>query len=67
MGNIIVGNEGDMIEVTLRDFSGKKIESWRCPTRDRKSITRIIKLIEDKYGIKKEEDFLSLDNEFLKF
>lgn len=71
MGNIIRGNDGDTVEITLRDYSGGKIESRRCPAKDEKSIDSIFTWLKEKYGKgtgKKEDiDFLSPDSEFLKW
>ena len=80
MGNIIRGNNGEILDVTIRDFSGAKIQGFKSNSDDEVTNTSIIKILIEKYGVKldldrlkkdlnrKEEgDWLSTDSEFLKF
>ena len=71
MGNIIKGSSDDIIEITVRDYSGARQESRRCPAKDEASLDRIIKWLKEKYGTgtttENEKSWLSLDSEFLKF
>lgn len=54
MGTIDYRQAGDMIEIIVRDFSGTKIETHRCPIRDKKRYASILRYLEDKYGVKPE-------------
>lgn len=63
-------NRGDeIIEVTIRDSSGARIEVRRCNLSDNKECGKIWKWLHDKYNFKPtiEKAFLSEQSEFLKF
>ena len=58
------GRQGETIEITVKDSNNSKIDFFRC--NNNKDFSRIIDLLDNKYGFKKgkfdEEDEL----EFLK-
>lgn len=63
-------NQGDeVIEVTVRDHTGARIEVRRCNLSDEKECGKLVKWLKEKYGFKFKIDreWLELDNEFLKF
>lgn len=68
MGSIISGNMGDILEVNIRDYSGAKIQTFRCNIGDKDEIKRIFKVLKDKYDIDVKGDggFFSMDNDFFK-
>lgn len=51
----------DIIEITIRDTSYAKIESYRVSLANKRELFEIIKMISEKYGIDKmlNNDFLS--------
>lgn len=42
------GRKGEMVEITIRDVNGAKLDFFRC--NNKKEYPRIIKIINDKYG-----------------
>lgn len=42
---------GEVIEITVRDFTGKKIDSWKLNCNDKKSQFKLGRLLKEKYGI----------------
>lgn len=48
--NIDYHRQGELIEITVRDYGKKKIESHTCNARDSKKYGAIIKYLKDKYG-----------------
>lgn len=42
------GRQGEKIILTIRDFSEKKLEEFKC--NDEKSYQRAVKAIKEKYG-----------------
>lgn len=45
---------GDIIEVTIRDSSGAKIRTIRCPIQDRKRVAIMMSELRNKYGFEPE-------------
>lgn len=63
-----VFNKGeDIIEIKITDPAGNKIDTKRCKVSDKAELTRILNLIKSKYNVKIDDDWLSPENEFLKF
>lgn len=63
-------NQGDeILEITIRDQTGARIEVRRCNLNDEKECGKIVKWLKDKYGFKFKFDksWLEVDNEFLKY
>lgn len=55
---------GELIEITVRDYGKKKIESHTCNGKDSKKYGAIIKYLNDKYGFKPTIDLdKSINNE----
>lgn len=50
MGSINYNRTGDLIEINVRDFSGRKIESHTCNAKDKKKYGSILRYLKDKYG-----------------
>ena len=63
-----VFNQGeDIIEIKIMDPAGNKIDTRRCKVSDEDSLRLILKWIKSKYNVAFQDDWLSVDNEFLKF
>ena len=61
-------NKGeDIIEIIIRDQTGHKLEERRCNMSDKKELVNILKWVKSKYNAQFDDDWLSVDNEFLKF
>lgn len=63
-------NQGDeILEVTIRDQTGSKIEVRRCNIGDEKECGRIVRWLREKYGFKAKVDKhgLEVESEFLRF
>ena len=54
MGVINYHKTGDLIEINIRDYSGKKLESFRVNGADKGQYRKILKYLEDKYGFSPE-------------
>lgn len=78
MGGIIKGNSGDIIDISVRDYSGAKLGTWRANIGDEDEVARILQNIFMKYNpsiieslLKKNKltkvDWLGTEGEFLKF
>lgn len=71
MGNIRFGNNGDVIELKVRDCTGALIESWKINASDKALFEKMLSILERKYGYDKVEikeyDWLNTESEFLKF
>ena len=52
--SIIYNKSGDVIEITVRDMSMKKIEQWKFNVDDRKLGNKIFSVVLSKYGFKPE-------------
>ena len=59
MGTINYHRTGDLIEINVRDFSGRKIESHTCNAKDKKKYGSILRYLKDKYGF---EPLIDLDD-----
>lgn len=46
--------EGETLEINVKDASGSKIETWECNIKDKKTSTKILKILKEKYGFKPE-------------
>ena len=57
------GNSGDIVEITLKDSSGKRFDFFRCDNE--KEYRRILKLIEKKMGFRglDKEDSIDIKKE----
>ncbi len=68
MGGFIRGNDDDIIELVIRDYSGAKRSTWRFPAKDEKSFNKVVKSIQEKYGSGvSDKDIFSVDSEILSF
>ena len=70
MGRRVHYNTGDeIIELTIRDQTGSKIEVYRCNGKDAEELGRILYRIFKKFDIKPKlpNNFLDITNEFFKF
>jgi hypothetical protein len=50
MDNYDYNRQGDIIEITIRDSSHRKIESFKANMSDKKQCKKILTYIEFKYG-----------------
>lgn len=68
MGHILYSERiGDILEVTIRDYSGARIESRKCNLLDKKAIRIIVLWLKEKYGVEIEKDWFAVEDDFLKF
>jgi len=69
MRSVSYNRGDDILEVTIRDSSGGKIEVRRCNLSDGKQCGMILKWLKDKYQFTPliDKSFFDLQNEFLKF
>lgn len=44
------GRKGNLIEITIKDEVGTKLDFFRTTSQDKKSVKKIAKIIKDKYG-----------------
>lgn len=42
---------GEIIEIVLRDYSGNRIDNFKCNTKDLKARSKIGSILHEKYGI----------------
>lgn len=65
----IFDGSSDVIEVIIRDGSGRKIESRIANLADKEEVGKMFKILKTKYNLrmKEEIDWLGTDSEFLKF
>ena len=58
---------GSIIEFVVRDDSGAKIETQKCPIKDKKKATWIMRMLKEKYGfvpeIKNERSVSFMESE----
>ena len=47
----IYGGGGETIEITVRDSSGAKLESWRVETKDVARLKQIYRALKTKYNL----------------
>lgn len=45
-------NNGEVVEIIIRDYSGAKIDSFRFNISDRGKCNMVLKTLQDKYGMK---------------
>lgn len=45
---------GDKVEIVIRDFSGRKLESFTCNMKDKKKYSEILNYLKEKYGLEPE-------------
>ena len=59
----------DIIQISVLDPSGAKLETYRCNKSDSKEYGRILKILYEKYDAKPELDkgFLEVEEGFFKF
>jgi hypothetical protein len=50
MGIIDYNRTGELIEIVVRESSGRKLETHVCNVRDRKKYTKILEYLKEKYG-----------------
>lgn len=56
MGIINYDRTGDVIEITIRDYSGAKLETHTCNAKDKKKYSAILRYLKDKFGFEPEID-----------
>lgn len=56
MGRLRYNGNEDILEVTVKDPTGAKIDSYICNINDKKGIRRIIFLLKNKYNVDFAED-----------
>lgn len=59
MGNIIKGQNADLIEIIIRDYSGAKIEKYICSINDTERLKKIFKILNEKYSL---ANFFNVDS-----
>lgn len=50
MGIVDYQRTGDLVEINVRDGSGRKVETLICNARDKKKYKNILEYLRDKYG-----------------
>lgn len=50
-------NNGEIIEVIIRDFSGAKIETMKAPIADKKKVALLFQRLKEKYCFEPEIKF----------
>jgi hypothetical protein len=48
-------SEGEMLEITIRDSCGTKLDSFKCSKSDTKKYYQIISILKHKYGYGQQE------------
>ena len=75
-GKFYINGKADFLEVTIRDYSGAKIEIVRCSLGDKVAETKLFKYLYTKYGFspdlnnlkeEKSNEILDFNSEFLDF
>ncbi len=51
------GNYGDVIEITVKDSSGAKIETWIFNINDNKKASRVLRILKEKYDFNPKTSF----------
>lgn len=59
--------EGETIEIKVKDFSGAVIESYECDIQDKKTSTKILKILKEKYGFNPQITKKILDDKDMKW
>jgi hypothetical protein len=67
MPSMAYSRTGELIEIIIRDNTGRKLESHSIPVFDKAMYQRIITYIENKYGLRPsiEPSFASQNNKFV--
>ena len=45
------GQNGMIVEITVRDESGNKIEGFRVNVNDKKAIRKVVRILKEKFGL----------------
>ena len=48
--------EGEILEIILKDLSGAKLDSFKCNKSDSKKFYQIISILKNKYGYGQGDD-----------
>jgi len=48
------GNTGDIVEITIKDFTGRKLDFFRCNSKN--DYRRILKILEESYGFSMDKE-----------
>lgn len=69
MGRVHYNRGDEIVEITIRDTSGARMEVRRCNITDEIENGRWLKWLIQKWGVKFkiEKSFMDVDNSFLKF
>ena len=54
MKTFFYSRQGETVEMTIRDQSGRRIDSFKCNSKDRKAYNDILFILDSKYGFKLE-------------
>lgn len=54
MGTINYSSSADIILIEVKDYSGAKLDSFKCPVNDKKKYSQILSYLKDKYGFEPE-------------
>ncbi len=46
------GQNGMIVEIIIRDDNGSKVEGFKVNSKDQKSLGKVIRTLNEKYGIK---------------
>lgn len=46
------GDTGEIVELTIRDFSGAKLDTYKWKAKDNKESQRVSRTVYNKYGIR---------------
>lgn len=69
MNNVKYNRGDEIIEVIIKDGTGKKMQIWRNNITDSVANGKLLEVLVKKWGMefgKSNKTFLNLDNEFLK-
>lgn len=62
VGTINYGRSGDMVVIEIRDYSGAKIETFKCSMKDKRKYGDILRYLKEKYGFEPEVKKITKDN-----
>ena len=48
--SLFFNRSADLIEVIIRDYTGRLIEKFKCPISDKEGCKIILRKLKDKYG-----------------
>lgn len=67
------GNFGGIVEITIRDAGGEKIETFKFGMNDKETQKNVARILRKKYNVdltytgkEKDLDWLNLNNDFFK-